>query len=224
MRPSAYRTGEGITRKSIKLFAHLSKRKNTFDEYSFLKFLKEWYRYCVVIAVNYSRKIQFNDDSIIHSACHEALYCSFLEIEDMKSKHIFKETITMGILRNMVKHCVYDQLLYFGLKKSRCRVWFPSGWVSWEDYFSEQATDGIDFSEKDLISTMEFLGFNEMEIKMMKLKINGYTAIEIKSKLGISKKRCELIMSKLTKQLHDSLDPEIKKLYKRCRNVSIWDK
>lgn len=120
------------------------------------------------------------DEHIILSTALQACWDTFSACE--KEGKLGKARTECGILRSKCSRIFYHNAVKHGYIPSRDRVYFPTSWVSWEDYFSP--TYDIDFSKADLGFLLETDTFTPSEKLFLMEAASGLAPLDIGKKLG----------------------------------------
>lgn len=139
------------------------------------EFIKHWLGYAVTIISGKRKKIF--DRQIVLSSALEACYEAFIQI---KKKNIeITEKAAKGFLRLSCKQCYYQQLVEFSVIPDRKRIYFPKGWVKFEDYFKYSEIYDKGHEAFDLAELIKAGKFTETEVYVINFLVKGWDAVEI---------------------------------------------
>jgi len=157
------------------------------------EFLKKWESFGVYIGLTEGfDKNLCNDRQTFISGALEGIYKAFVKLMHHYAEP-WDEKLVRTVIRGQIKRNIYDMCIINGYLPSRGQVFFPKGWVNWEDYFQlyESNNDITATCELNYIeSLIEELPDKDRDI--MRLFAAGYDCAEISRRSGYKNKSAGL--------------------------------
>lgn len=143
------------------------------------KFIKQWIGFAITVCNNRYKGSFVVDRDIIKSSAMEALVNAYYVLEEKFKKEIWGQGLQRKVIAIECRQCLYHQLVYFGVFKDKKRVYFPTEWVSWEDFFKDTAKKEENFMRSDLYRILCSGILSENESLFIKLLSEGKEPVEI---------------------------------------------
>lgn len=178
------------------------------------EFIKNWLGYCLTICREKCKdRYKIEDSHVFLSVSLEALVDAFHVLSTKFSCLEYGEGMVRKVIRTSIKQTLHQHLIVFGYIKDKKRVYFPTEWVSWEEYFMVDNNE-INLYEYDIQNLIDGNCFTESEVFFINFIIRGYEVKEIAQETGYGIRWICKVLNGLNGRLSETREVDYRPPYK----------